>query len=252
LETNGGRGDGLNLESCATITFMLPDLGTAMRYANLLSFENTLPMPEAHRQGQQLKHPTIYVHFCRRSAIEPLLLGWAKSGYSREGLLRSLDSSTTISGGADRWTLVYLGIAAALESGRTPGKRLNHEFALKGFFRQAPALEALFLVIRSHFEWKTRCGNRQIRRPSKLNIKFEHGHEDFLIWCAENVRCAYHERPDFPRTRLECGTLLRQDERRLITEWKPLLNVDQNRTDNDVCEWLSREREQFRRQHMLH
>ncbi len=223
---------------------------TENQYSTLLNYTRTLPIPAAHWEGQQLRNAAIYVHYCRRAAIEPFVVRLADSEHDHERFVKCLNRAKAIKGDGEEWTLVYVGIAAALESGRLPGDRFDHEFALCGYFRQAPALESLFLVLQGAFDWTTRCSNPEICVPRKLNIVFEHGRNEFLEWCSKHVRCGWNERPDFPRTRAECGRLLRSDERCLIKLWSPLLNVQQNRVGNDLCEWLTKERRQFRQRHM--
>lgn len=202
--------------------------GVEARYADLLKFENSLRMDEAHRQRRRARQSAIYAHFCRRGAIEPLLLAATGGAVDRETIVGRLNSTATIYGGSEPWIIVYVGLATAFESGRTPADRFNHEFGLTRYLRQAPALEALFLVTRSAFEWTTTCRNPGVQHASSLDIVLASGREEFLNWCAANVRCAWVERHDLPRTRIECGALLRTDETRLIQAWRPLLNVVAN------------------------
>lgn len=219
-------------------------------YANLLDFEKTLSMPEAHRTGQSVRNSVIYAHYCRTRTLEPILLRLADTVQDRHQFMDSLHRAKTISGDGDEWTLIYVGLAAALESGRTPSTRFDHEFNLTRYFRQAPALESLFLLLRKSFGWTTRCSNgHSVARRNELNIRFDHGRSEFLNWCESHVRCSWVERPDYPRTRKECAALLGTDETALIKAWNPLLNVVKNRTNNAFCVWLTKEREQFHREH---
>jgi hypothetical protein len=222
------------------------------RYADLLDFDKTLPMPEAHLHRHSVRNSLVYVHYCRTRAIEPVLRPIAEELPNRDRFIASLRRAKTISGDTDEWTLIYIGIAAALDTGRKPATRLDHEYGLIRYLRQAPALESLFLVLRNSFVWTTRCSNAQrVSHLSKLNIVVENGRSEFLEWCGKHVRCTWVERPEFPRTKAECGALLRADEQRLIVAWNPLLNVLENKMDNDFCGWLTSEREQFRRSHLV-
>lgn len=45
---------------------MPADSAITERYGGLLSYEKTLTMPEALRQGQKLKNSAVYVHYCRK------------------------------------------------------------------------------------------------------------------------------------------------------------------------------------------
>ena len=212
-----------------------------------IRIENAYALPEAHWRGKSCETSAMYAHYIRTQALRPFILALANSEYSRERLLACLKSASTLDCAGELWTLGYLGKAGALSySGRKPADRFRHQFDLAGYFRQAPALESLFLVLRAGFQWKTKCGNPVVLPLSKLDISFDVGRTEFFNWCASNVKCAVHERPELTKDRAG-SAVLEYDEAALCRELTPLFNVQKN--GNDFCGWLTAERDRFRRSH---
>jgi len=212
-----------------------------------LQERDSIPVARSFPTIQKLRDISDVRPLVSNAALQPFVLALANSEYPPERLLACLESARTLRWSGELWTSIYFGMAGAYtDSGRTPADRCEHEFGLVGYFRQAPALEGLFLVLRPSFQWTTKCSNSDVPQLYKLNIAFDRGRAEFLNWCASNVRCAMHERPQLTKDRAG-RAVLEGDEAALCRELAPLLNVRKNK--NDFRSWLTAERARFRLSH---
>jgi hypothetical protein len=131
-----------------------------------------------------------------------------------------LSLAHTLSDGAQTWVCAYIGEVAISLKGRTAAMRLRHEFELRGYCQQAPALEAIMAVLYEPQHWEPahkRSKKGKLRTYLQAVDKVA-----FLEWCEANVRCGWTPvNVDVDIAKLKVS----RDERALIQELKPLFNV---------------------------
>jgi len=155
-------------------------------------------------------HRSVYVHYCRTDVLEQYVI-------AAGGTRNCLDQAHSITDGIHCWTSVYVGESAISTKGRIAATRFRYEFGMRGYLKQAPAIESLCSLIYRHLSWGLYCRNGSTR----AYLLPEH-HENFVSWCNANVRVAYRE---FDLPVGIAKATVRKEEHELLSALRPLLNV---------------------------
>jgi hypothetical protein len=206
----------------------LADLPSAFRlfrpkYAPLFQsrrFDSTITMEEADRRRRSCQASAVYVHYCRRAAIEPYVIS---AGAARSCLEQAHSFSA-----AEWWTCVYVGEVAISAAGRVAATRFYYEFAGGGHLKQASALESLCSLLYRGNKWTPYHTNSGGSLSTLRIYLLPHHREEFLAWRRQNVRVAWRE---FPDSLDSAKQRVRFAEAHLISGLAPLLNIRHGTND---------------------
>jgi hypothetical protein len=203
-------------------------------YEAILRYEETLPLTEAYKKGRQCKASAIYAFYGRRSAIEHLVTSMiGESERARECLDIAYRIDDDAGGG--EWVLLYVGEVAISNRRRTAAKRFWYQLGLGGYLKQSPALELLCVLTNQEHHWQV------FSKKDRTYFTDKAEKQRFLGWCNQNVRAVWQE-IDSPVD--EAKQKVREDERAIIREFKPLLNVKDS--INPFKDYISEARKRFR------
>lgn len=182
----------------------------------------------------------MYAVFGRRVAVEPHVVA-AVAGRRSDPWVRSecLDTAYHLEESRERWTCLYIGeVATNPRTRRSARDRFRHEFALAGYFQQAPVLSALCALLYRSQGW------RPISTPmGATKTRTQFASEDkaaFLAWCKQNLRYAW---VPVAVDVSEAKEKVRADEEVLIARPRPVLNV--RHTLNPFGPFVTEARRQF-------